>query len=79
MYVRAIHTELSEKPRLGKILTGKVLDWKKASANDCCVRENFEISVRRASGDRFTAKDPIRFGAGVRGQQESGVRVTTQD
>ncbi len=53
--------ELSEKPRLGKILTGKVPDWKKPSANDCYVGENFEISVRRASGDRFTAKDSIRF------------------
>ena len=56
--------ELSEKPRLGKILTGRVPDWKKPSANDCRVRENFEISVRRASGDRFTAKDPIGFKGG---------------
>ena len=53
--------ELSQKPRLGKILTGKVADWKKAAANDCYVGENFEISVRRASGDRFTAKDPLLF------------------
>lgn len=68
MNARDIHhretTELSEKPRLGKILTGKVPDWKKAPANDCRVRENFEISVRRASGDRFTAKDPVRFDGG---------------
>ena len=27
-------------------------------------RKNFEISVRRASGDRFTAKDPIGFAGG---------------
>ncbi len=68
MNARDIHhretTELSEKPRLGKILTSQVPDWKKASANDCRVREKPEISVRRASGDRFTAKDPLRFNGG---------------
>jgi len=68
MNARDIHhretTELSEKPRLGKILTGKVPDWKKAAANDCYVGENFEINVRRTSGDRFTAKDPIKFAGG---------------
>jgi uncharacterized protein RhaS with RHS repeats len=41
-----------------------VRDWEKAAANDCRVREKPEISVRRASGDRFTAKDPIGFGGG---------------
>jgi hypothetical protein len=68
MNARDIHhretTELSEKPRLGKILTSRVPDWKKSPANDCYVGENFEISVRRTSGDRFTAKDPIRFNGG---------------
>ncbi len=64
MHAREISTALSEKTRLGKILTGKVPVWKKAAANDCYVGENVEISVRRASGDRFTADDPIKFGGG---------------
>ena len=55
---------LSEKPRLGKILTSQVRDWEKPAANDCRVREKSEISVGRASGDRFTAKDPIGFDGG---------------
>jgi uncharacterized protein RhaS with RHS repeats len=68
MNARDIHHReadfLSEKPRLGKILTSQVRDWEKPAANDCRVREKSEISVRRASGDRFTAKDPIGFGGG---------------
>jgi len=43
----------SEKPRLGKILTRQVRDWKKPAANDCCVREKSEISVRLVSGKLF--------------------------
>jgi hypothetical protein len=65
MNARDIHhretTELSEKPRLGKILTGQVPDWKKSVHKRLLRREIFEISVRRTSRDRFTAKDPIGF------------------
>jgi len=34
-------------------LTRQVRDWKKPAANDCCVREKSEISVRLVSGKLF--------------------------
>ncbi len=44
---------LSQKPRLGENFAWRVLDWKKPAANDCCIREKSEITVRPASGKLF--------------------------
>jgi len=55
---------LSQKARPGKKMPGQLLDWEKPAANDGCVREKSEVKLRCVSGDRYTAKDPIRFAGG---------------
>ncbi|PCI10099.1 MAG: hypothetical protein COB71_13270 [Thiotrichales bacterium] len=56
---------LSQKARPGKKMPGQLRDWEKPAANDCCVGEKQEVKVRYPSGDRYTAKDPIRFDGGA--------------